>query len=112
MLLACTRLLVVALSLQLSGSPHAAVDLAVAIVGESGHEEQCPPEGPCDDCPPGCPNCHCSNTLRALEPSSGLVALEAAVRLISAAPERPARPRLRPELPLPFRPPRAQSRTA
>lgn len=62
MILVILRALAVVLGLQLGGIGHAAADLIESIAASSTAEhEQCPPDGACDDCPPGCPSCHCSN---------------------------------------------------
>jgi len=103
------RVLALFLGLELSGAAHAASDLVACVVlQQQTHDDACPADGrPCDDCPPSCPNCHCSNAPVAMPP----VALPApqlfaesqsdAVRLTST--DAPARP----DLPLPFRPPRS-----
>jgi hypothetical protein len=107
-LLAALRVVALLLGLQLSGTAHAVTDAVASIVlHHATHEDACPADGsPCDDCPPSCPNCHCSNAPVAMPPlelpSPHLFAAggEAVIGLTSAdAPPRP-------ELPLPFRPPR------
>ena len=109
MLLAALRVVALLLGLELSGAAHAVSDVvATVILHQTTHEDACPADGtPCDDCPPSCPNCHCSNAPVAVPPGelvSPLLCAEsgaASVRLMSAdAPPRP-------ELPLPFRPPRS-----
>ncbi len=71
------RAAVFALALQLGGVVHAAADaLAAAGVIDDQHE-QCPPDGSCDDCLLGCPNCHCGAALRTVVPDAD-VALEPA----------------------------------
>jgi len=103
-LLTLLRVLAVVLGLQLSGVGHFATELVEAVASEDVHHETCPADGPCDDCPPGCPQCHCSNGLRSVAPdASGPVAgaLETSDRVPAFTPEKPPSP----ELPLPFRPP-------
>lgn len=108
-LLAGLRVLALLLGFELSGAAHAVSDVvATVILHQTTHEDACPADGtPCDDCPPSCPNCHCSNAPVAMPPielASPLLFAEsraASVRLTSA--EAPPRP----ELPLPFRPPRS-----
>jgi hypothetical protein len=99
------RALPVVLVLQLSGAAHF-VEEAVSLVSQSEvHHEQCPPDGPCDDCPPGCPQCHCANALRAALPP-----VSPSLRAIASCAGEP--PSLRqlspptPELPSLFKPPR------
>jgi len=55
------RVLTVLLSLQFCGAIHDFSDAVRFVVSaDDGQHEKCPPNGPCDDCPPGCPNCHCA----------------------------------------------------
>jgi hypothetical protein len=102
------RVLVVLLGLQVSGVVHAVEDgVSLAMAGHAEHEEQCPADGPCDDCPPGCPQCHCPNAMRSLAPKAGapfvLVAEAASAAALDAAMRAP----LSPDLPGLFRPPQA-----
>jgi hypothetical protein len=105
-LLVALRVLAVVLGLQLSGVAHFVEDAVAAIAtGHAEHEDPCPADRPCDECPPGCPQCHCSNTMRsvAAAPAAPSVllaetALSAAVAATSSAP-------LSPDLPGLFRPP-------
>src|SRR5690242_11987201 len=106
-LLTLLRVLSLVLGVQLSGVAHFAVEVAEAVVSEQAHHETCPPDRPCDDCPPGCPQCHCSNGLRSVAPdatSPAASVLETAVNGVPA-PARDKPPT--PDLPLPFRPPRS-----
>jgi hypothetical protein len=64
------RAALVALALQLGGMIHGAADALVAVGVLCGEHEQCPPDGACDDCMAGCPNCHCAATLRTVAPRS------------------------------------------
>jgi hypothetical protein len=106
--LAVLRAFTLIFALQLGGVLHDASDLLSAIAAESDTEhEQCPADGPCDDCPPGCPNCHCGV----------LGSLSAAPRLAIAPPDalsarspsfEVAEAPKGPELPGLFRPPRAR----
>lgn len=107
-LIAALRVLGLLLGLELSGAAHAVSDVVACVVlHQQTHEDACPADGsPCDDCPPSCPNCHCSNAPVAMPPV-------APHSLLVVAETRGARPNLtssdtppRPELPLPFRPPR------
>ena len=100
------RLLVILLSVQLSGVAHDAAELAVSILaGHAEHEDDCPPDRPCSDCPAGCANCHCS-PLRSLVPHQvthlrvGFAAGDVTYAGQSGGPPGP-------DLPSIFRPPRA-----
>jgi len=94
-------------AMQFSGLIHGISDVvdAVAVREEGAEHEHCPPDRPCEDCPPGCPNCHCG-VLGSLVPDSPL-ALRARLP-VDSRPHRlegtqaPAGP----ELPSLFRPPR------
>jgi hypothetical protein len=107
------RVLAFALGVQLSGGAHAASEvLSLVVSGMVEHDEQCPADGACDDCPPGCPSCHCQNHLPSVPPELASALLRE--RLPStpiAALEVEAQVPLGPELPAVFRPPRARSRT-
>ncbi|HWA76972.1 MAG TPA: hypothetical protein VG937_31775 [Polyangiaceae bacterium] len=92
-------------ALHLGGLVHDAADLLSAVTAEpSAEHEQCPADGPCDDCPPGCPNCHCgvlgslAATRFAIAPRDPVAAQRPAFEL-AEAPKGP-------ELPEPFKPPR------
>jgi hypothetical protein len=105
-LLTLLRVLSLVLGVQLSGVAHFAAEVVEAAVAEQAHHETCPPDGPCDDCPPGCPQCHCSNGLRSVPPDAAspvASVLETPGNGLSA-PTREKPPT--PDLPLPFRPPR------
>jgi hypothetical protein len=100
------RLLVILLSVQLSGVAHEAAELAVSILaGHAEHEDECAPDRPCSDCPAGCANCHCS-PLRSLLPHqvthlrAGFAAGDVTYSGESGSPPGP-------DLPSIFRPPRA-----
>jgi hypothetical protein len=69
-LLGLLRPLALLLALQLSGLPHAAADLASAVLEVAEGHEVCPEDGSCNDCPAGCPNCHCANGMRLLVPQA------------------------------------------
>jgi hypothetical protein len=51
------RALVVAFALQISGLGHAVADAICC----SGEEHESPDCADGDDCPPGCPDCHCNH---------------------------------------------------
>lgn len=100
------RVLCLVLGLQVSGVAHAVED-AVNLVaaGHAEHAEQCPVDGPCNDCPPGCPQCHCPNALRSVAPqavATVVLSLDASTALALGGGERAP---TAPVLPTPFRPP-------
>ena len=109
MLTAAFRVLALFLGIELSGAAHAMKDVVTHVVlGVTTHDDACPADGsPCDDCPPSCPNCHCSNAPVAMPPvappSPTLQAVGAFLTVSFASSPAPPRP----ELPLPFRPPRS-----
>lgn len=106
-LVVLVRVLSLVLGLQLSGAAHLVEDaVSVVVAGHAEHDEQCPADGPCNDCPPGCPQCHCPNALRSVVPSAfATVVLGLST---STAPLLVGREELPPSpvLPAPFRPPR------
>jgi hypothetical protein len=105
-LLVTLRVLAVVLGLQLSGVSHFVEDAAAAIAtGHAEHEDPCPADRPCEECPPGCPQCHCSNTMRSLVPPVGAPSLLLAETALSAAGDASSRAPLSPDLPGLFRPP-------
>lgn len=60
LLLAVVRSLTLLLALQFSGALHDLTDIIAAATSVTTVEhERCPVDGPCPDCPPSCPNCHC-----------------------------------------------------
>jgi hypothetical protein len=69
-ILVALRVFAVLLGLELAGVGHAVVDLVECVAAEAGEaHEQCPPDGACDDCPPGCPSCHCANRVTSVAPN-------------------------------------------
>lgn len=60
-LLFVLRVLAVVLTVQVSNVGHVAADLAGAAFGYTVEHEDCTRDCPDDQCPPGCPNCHCSH---------------------------------------------------
>jgi len=99
------RLLVVVLSVQISGAAHEVAEVVVSFVADHAeHEGQCPSERPCEGCPPGCANCHCS-ALRSLVPTPNTQLASAfPVGVVTCQGESRAPPG--PDLPSIFRPPR------
>ena len=108
--LVALRALLVVFALQLSGTIHDISDFveAVAAVPDKVEHEQCPINGPCNDCPPGCPNCHCAAALGSVAPASPPIATMPAL-LASALPTSLAKTQAPcgPDLPGLFRPPQA-----
>jgi len=107
-LVAALRVVTLLLGLQLSGAVHAVSDLVEAVVlNQPKHQDDCPADGrPCDDCPPSCPNCHCSNAPVAVPPVELASPRLFAERRAASVRLTPSDAPPRPELPLPFRPPR------
>jgi hypothetical protein len=106
LLVALVRVLTILLSLQFCGAIHDFSDAVRSLVtADQVQHETCPPDGPCDDCPPGCPNCHCA-AIRSIVPDTRLdVApdlLEASLPACLYATQAVAGP----DRPCLFRPPR------
>jgi hypothetical protein len=101
------RVFVVLFALQLTGTHDALIDLVRAVAGYAdGHRDQCPLEGPCHDCMPGCPSCHCSNALTSVVPEVGAPVLLTFADAPGPAPTSEGRAPLGPDRPSLFRPPR------
>ena len=99
------RVLVLVLGLQVSGVAHAAEDALSLVVAEQVEHEECPADGPCNDCPPGCAQCHCPNALRSVAPPASLpFVLVLATSKTTARGAKPGAP-ASPDLPGLFRPP-------
>lgn len=101
------RVALVALALQLGGVIHGAADVLTAVGVIAAEHEECPTDGGCSDCLPGCPNCHCAGALRTVIPEGGL-SLELLVadgRRTLRVSDGSAVP-LGPTLPSVYRPPR------
>jgi hypothetical protein len=112
-LLLLVRVLTTILCLQLSGAGDGLADLVRSVTCEDvRHQDECPLQGPCQDCPPGCPNCHCANALTSLVPHVGpptLLGLTASLAPPGAAPSHAP---LGPERVSLFRPPRIDAVTS
>jgi hypothetical protein len=110
-LLVVLRLLAVVLSLQFSGIGEPLTELASAVACDvpCHHEDESPQDGPCDDCPPGCPSCHCANALVSIVPAPPAALREAQLlaQPIQLQFSRPAP--CSPELSGLFRPPQRGS---
>jgi hypothetical protein len=101
------RLIAVVLGIQLSGVGHAMADAVAAMAEHAAeHGDPCPPNGPCDDCPVGCPNCHCPNAFRSGLPLSEAELTEPILPAFLVTWSEAHAPQS-PDPKLPFRPPRA-----
>jgi hypothetical protein len=105
------RLATLIFSLQFSGLIHGVSDIACSLMGVASEHEQCPVDRPCDECPLGCPNCHCPAPVRlgGWTPSV-VVSTDSAARAqpLQGLYETQAPPG--PDLPSIFRPPRSEHR--
>lgn len=81
--------------LQLSGAVHHVLDLARVAALVDAEEDRCPHEQQGDDCPAGCPTCHCAHVAPALPtvPPPGLAALSFATELAATPPDATGPPR-------------------
>jgi hypothetical protein len=105
--LVVVRALTMLLALQFCGAIHDFTDAVRSVASaDDAQHEKCPANGPCDDCPPGCPNCHCAavgsvvpETRVEVEPDLLVTALSLCLydTRVVAGPDRPTL----------FRPPRA-----
>ncbi len=107
--LVALRALLVVFALQFGGTIHDISDFVEAVAGvpDNAEHEQCPVNGPCDDCPPGCPNCHCAAALGSVAAASPIAILPQV--FASALPASLAETQAPhgPDLPGLFRPPQA-----
>lgn len=109
LLLVVLRSLLLVFALQFSGVIHDVSDFveAVADAAEHAEHEQCPADGPCTDCPPGCPNCHCAAAMGSLPAQPALADLRQVLALSLGASLYDTQAPPGPDLPGLFRPPRA-----
>jgi hypothetical protein len=111
--LALLRLLAFILGLQVTGAGDAAVHaVSLVLTAPSAHEEECPLEGPCRDCAPGCPNCHCTNALTSVVPEVGVPGVVLPVTDSASNAPIAEREPLVPDRSALFRPPRAAAVTS
>jgi len=62
------RAVIVVVAMQFSGIAHYAADAVHAVEGVALHEGRisCPSDDRGEECPPGCPDCHCAHVVCAL----------------------------------------------
>ena len=102
------QLLVLLVSVQLSGSLTFAVEAGFSAAERADCCADCPLESSGKECPPGCPNCHCLHGQTASLPASSpvLELLLSASDAATAEPPEASAPHA-PFLPSLYRPPRA-----
>lgn len=67
-LLLAVRMIVAVTAVQITGIPHVVADVVAVVQADDKHED-CPNEDDGRECPPGCPNCHCTHPMSALPPA-------------------------------------------
>jgi hypothetical protein len=100
------RVLALVLGLQLTNGAHLVEDVVALVTAEHAEHEQCPADKPCDDCPAGCPQCHCGGGLRSVAPPAAealTIAFDVSVPAAHAPSEQAP---IAPELPGLLRPPK------
>lgn len=100
------RVLALVLGLQLTNAAHLVEDVVALVTAEHAEHEQCPADKPCDDCPAGCPQCHCGSGPRSVAPTGAepfALAFDVSVPAAHAPTEQAP---LAPELPGLLRPPK------
>lgn len=60
-LVAVLRLIALLVATELSGAAHALLDVATSAAGVEHPRDDCDDEESGHECPPGCPNCHCTH---------------------------------------------------
>lgn len=103
------RVLALFVASELSGSIHAALDIAASLAGEQHVEDDCDDTDAGHECPPGCPNCHAGHAALAAPPRiadvtcslrlSSVAEAELAIDVATRTPKHP-------ELGSLYRPPR------
>ncbi len=63
------RAVALILAVQMSNVAHAAVDVASAVFGYVAEHDDCMRDCEDDQCPPGCPKCHCASARPNVLPS-------------------------------------------
>lgn len=102
------RMLILCLAVQLSGTAAMAIEAGFVALDRVDCCDECPIEKGGNECPPGCPNCHCLHGQIASLPASSLVLemLLSAEHAATAEPLEASAPHA-PFLPSLYRPPRA-----
>lgn len=113
LLVVALRLLVGLVSLQLSGVPGVAAEMGLRFLDDGADDccSDCPLEKGGQECPPGCPNCHCAHggiALPTATESSTAPVANVGDDDVEAAPHETSIPRA-PPLPGVYRPPRLTS---
>ena len=106
------RVVTVLVAMQFSGALHDVSDFVAAVAELEHVDDGCPADRPCDDCPAGCPNCHCSNLAGSLVAPAGFAELREP--LAESLLPRPLVGRTvpcGPDLPSIYRPPRPLTRS-
>jgi hypothetical protein len=79
------QVLALAISMQLSGVGHVVTDLVLAAQGVAHDEGDCPVEKNGHECPPGCPDCHCTHGgMPSLPPTLDVLACVLAIHEVLA----------------------------
>lgn len=60
------RVIASIVAVQVSGAAPVVMDVAPLVFDVAFDHDDCSEDGGDDDCPPGCPNCHCSHNISAL----------------------------------------------
>lgn len=97
---------------ELSGSLHAALDIAASLAGEQHVADDCEDTDAGHECPPGCPNCHAGHAALAAPPRTAEVTCS--LRLSSVAEAEPvidvaSKAPKHPDLGSLYRPPRTRT---
>jgi hypothetical protein len=109
LILVVVRSLLLVFAMQFSGVVHDISDFVEAVTATpaQAEHEHCPADGQCNDCPPGCPNCHCPAAMGSLAAASPLAVAPQVLALSLPASLHETQAAPGPELPGLFRPPRA-----
>ena len=101
-------MLTLVVALQLSGLEHCLHDVWQALTTTAFVHQACPDDETGNECPPGCPDCHCAHIAHAAVPTQAC-SVQRAADLSPALGPLPLRDFAppSPQLPALFRPPRA-----
>lgn len=112
-LVAVLRLIALLVATELSGVAHALLDVAASAAGVEHPRDDCDDEEAGHECPPGCPNCHCTHGAiaqlapRTTPPPEQQLTVLHPVRLEAGFVPRDAMPPQGADLTRLYRPPRA-----